>query len=84
MHDQAGHIQNGAAPLVRKNNGSLVLYNAERLNGLNARLLDAMGRLLDRAFIVEGNAIFNVEKLSTRKIVFIAIGNGSAWRYCLP
>jgi hypothetical protein len=81
---QAGHVQNGAAPLVRKNNGSLVLYNAERLNGLNARLLDAMGRLLDRAFIVEGKAIFNVEKLSTRKIVFIAIGNGSAWRYCLP
>ena len=33
MHDQAGHVQNGAAPLVRKNNGSLVLCNAERLNG---------------------------------------------------
>jgi hypothetical protein len=81
---QAGHFINGTAPLVRKNNGSLVFYNAERLNGMNARLLDAMGRLLDRAFIVEGKAIFNVEKLSTGKIVFIAIGNGSAWRYCLP
>ena len=78
MHDQAGHVQNGAAPLVRKNNGSLVLYNAVRLNGLNARLLDAMGRLLDRAFIVEGNAVFKAEKLSTGNIVFIAIGDVTA------
>jgi hypothetical protein len=81
---QAGHVQNGAAPLVRTSNGSLVLYNAERLNGLNARLLDAMGRLLDRAFIVEGKAVFNTEKLSIGKIVFIAVGNGSAWKCCLP
>jgi len=28
---QAGHFINGTAPLVRKNNGSLVFYNAERL-----------------------------------------------------
>jgi hypothetical protein len=84
INGQAGHVQNGAAPLVRKNNGSLVLYNAERLNGLNARLLDAKGRLLDRAFIIEGKAVFNAEKIPTGEIVFIAIGNGTAWRYYFP
>jgi hypothetical protein len=80
---QAGHFVNGATPSVRKNNGSLVLYNAGCLNGGAVRLLDASGRLLDRTFIVEGKAVFNADKLSTGKIVFIAVGNGTAWRYCL-
>jgi hypothetical protein len=81
---QPGHFVNGATPSVRKNNGSLVIYNAEYLNGGAVRLLDASGRLLDRAFIVEGKAVFNAEKLLTGKIVFIAIENGTALKYCLP
>jgi hypothetical protein len=81
---KAMHFPKGAMPSVRTINGSLVLYNAEHLNGGDARLLDAMGRLLDRAFIVEGKAVFNAEKLPTGKIVFIAVGNGSAWKCCLP
>jgi hypothetical protein len=78
-----GRVINGASgPIasVRKFNGAVVLYNAGDYNGREARLLDAQGRLLARAYVVAGKAVFDSKKLSSGKVVFISIGNKAAWR----
>jgi len=65
---------------VRKINGTVVLSNANHFNGREARLLDAQGRLLDRAFIASGMAVFKVKRYAMGRVVFISLGNGAAWR----
>jgi hypothetical protein len=78
-----GRVINGASgPIAsaRKINGTVVLYYADNFNGKEARLLDARGRLLARACVNAGKAVFNTRPLSPGKVVFISIGNKVAWR----
>jgi len=60
---------------LRKNDGLLEVINAESFNGREARLLDASGRFLEHANVVNGKAIFPACKISAGKIVFVNIGN---------
>jgi hypothetical protein len=84
IKEYAKHYANGTPPSLRRINGLLILYNAVNFNGKEARLLDARGRLLDRACVVEGKAIFKPKRFSIGKVILIAINNEAAWRYMIP
>jgi hypothetical protein len=79
----AKHYANSKPPSLRRINGLLILYNAANFNGKEARLLDVTGRLLDRACVVEGKAIFKAKRFSIGKVFLIAINNEAAWRYMI-
>jgi hypothetical protein len=69
-------------PSVQSKNGVVALNNAHRYNGGEARLLDASGRLLDRASIREGKAIFKSKKYAMGKVLFVTLDNQTTLR-CL-
>jgi hypothetical protein len=71
---RARNFADEATLSVQRKSGLLVLASAGNFNGVEARLLDASGRLLDRAHITGGQAIFRAHSITTGKIVFIAVG----------
>lgn len=73
---------NSKTASVRKLEGLLILNIADNFNGREARFMDARGRLLSRAYVASGKAVFNAKMLSKGRFVFVAIGNEAAWQ-CL-